>query len=741
MHTLKVMPPKSVSRPADPAGPSNPIQIRALTGLRFVAALLVFVHHLDGHFGYSGYHLPLANTAVTFFFVLSGFILTIVYGEKLDQNRGQRISAILPYLKKRVARIWPLHVVCLLLCVATVRYLNTDIDKVVTNLFLVHAWFPNSLYVFSLNNVSWSISTELFFYAAFPLLVMRGFRGFLWRYAVLICVTIAGLVLLNYLFVIQWGDRNWLRLMVHANPLMRFWEFSTGVLAGYLFTRSKGVSGRGGVVDTLFEIVALGVIVGWWTIVFHYSLIAQVSTIPGVGESLSTWIWFSSAAPFCAFGVWIMARSRGLFARWLSGPVMVHLGEISFAFYMTHMLVIRVITVESDPTVITGPLAIAMTLGGALALSQLMYKLVELPGKESMLALLNGQPGEAAQRLWGGIRSGRPCHKTALAMVALVIVGAVVHFNSLAKYQQSRVGVIVQESRQMHQQVCFGEAATLNGCLVTVEDQEVVLELAWTAQEIRSKQRRTIRLLNRQGETLATDKIRWFLHLASSPSSAPATPTSSLVPHVTHERLAFDRARFPDLHKIFLSWEDGNGQRAALSKNGQRARLKQLELFCQDPADAYLDIFAQPPGKTRDLIEKMMTEGGSIPFGDHATLCGYECVRLPDGNLEINFVWRLEPGLTDRRVLNFLDRDGLIVGNYGDVTLFQFVRKMKGQASTLYLDRIVVGPEKYNDASVVTLGMWSPPSRSMVKIKKGDTIHAGQRLVVGKIDLPGQSGQ
>ena len=90
--------------------------IPSLTGLRFIAALMVFF----SHFQTPGLYQPLSLTqqsgyvGVTFFFVLSGFIIAINYLEKFEKNPIQNTYS---YLLARFAKIYPLylffHIVCL----------------------------------------------------------------------------------------------------------------------------------------------------------------------------------------------------------------------------------------------------------------------------------------------------------------------------------------------------------------------------------------------------------------------------------------------------------------------------------------------------------------------------------------------------------------------------------------------------------------------------------------------------
>jgi peptidoglycan/LPS O-acetylase OafA/YrhL len=76
--------------------PSRPIH--ALTGLRFAAALLVFLHHAAGPRYYEGF------SGVTFFYVLSGFILTYNYHRTFTSLRPGELWS---FYGSRLARIYP----------------------------------------------------------------------------------------------------------------------------------------------------------------------------------------------------------------------------------------------------------------------------------------------------------------------------------------------------------------------------------------------------------------------------------------------------------------------------------------------------------------------------------------------------------------------------------------------------------------------------------------------------------
>ncbi|MEI8341699.1 MAG: acyltransferase, partial [Verrucomicrobiota bacterium] len=151
-----------------------PGKFSALTSLRFVAAAMVVVTHSSGHFGipqHFSYPFVLGQ-AVAFFFVLSGFILAYVYPSLERKDIG-------PFLRARVARIWPAHLFCFVLfCFIISPFsafsnLNSLLGVTGANLFLVHSWIPWPKVNGAFNAPTWSISAEWFFYLCFPFLIHR----------------------------------------------------------------------------------------------------------------------------------------------------------------------------------------------------------------------------------------------------------------------------------------------------------------------------------------------------------------------------------------------------------------------------------------------------------------------------------------------------------------------------------------------------------------------------------------
>lgn len=118
-----------------------------LTGLRFVAAAMIVLWHISGQFGLPPVILggwPL-TAGVSFFFILSGFILTHAHSKMA--GGGKPYS----FYVSRIARIWPAHVACFLLLFVLVRNVpetgtSGSIWAALANIFIVQAWAPETAF-------------------------------------------------------------------------------------------------------------------------------------------------------------------------------------------------------------------------------------------------------------------------------------------------------------------------------------------------------------------------------------------------------------------------------------------------------------------------------------------------------------------------------------------------------------------------------------------------------------------
>ncbi|KAA6341559.1 hypothetical protein EZS27_010629 [termite gut metagenome] len=140
--------------------------IKSLTSLRFIFAIMIFMHHYSRGEG-TGAIFPEGFLGVTFFFILSGFVLSYSYWGKLSERKIH----FWDFLKRRVIKLYPLHLLCLFVALVFSRF-SLPIKTIIPNMLLLQSWIPIQGYYFSGNAVSWCLSNEIFFYFIFPMLVV-----------------------------------------------------------------------------------------------------------------------------------------------------------------------------------------------------------------------------------------------------------------------------------------------------------------------------------------------------------------------------------------------------------------------------------------------------------------------------------------------------------------------------------------------------------------------------------------
>jgi peptidoglycan/LPS O-acetylase OafA/YrhL len=315
--------------------PAAPVErIGPLTTLRFVAALLVVMYHTlpRGQGGERFEQLgtkfvDLGFTAVGLFFVLSGFILSTVY-PKLDGRDG-----IIRFAVARVARIVPVYAATLLMDLP--RLLAWRIAKsglvigtliaggqFISQLLMLQAWFPP---LGGLNFPSWSVATEAFFYAMFPLLLpyMMRSRGLGTSIALLVGFWLLGFAVALGPMLLFEPAPPWIDAMISHNPIGRLPEFASGIVLANigLLLKTKYARATGGV---RFLALILG-LMGYFSVGLLQEML-PTSTLQN-----------AALVPFYGLVILGMATREGIISRLISHPLLLLLGEASYALYLLHI--------------------------------------------------------------------------------------------------------------------------------------------------------------------------------------------------------------------------------------------------------------------------------------------------------------------------------------------------------------------------------------------------------------------
>lgn len=373
-----------------------PPRLDALTPLRFVAAALIVIGHAAPLFGWvpGAPFLFAANAGVSLFFVLSGYVLGYNY-PALDDR-----AAVGRFLALRFARIWPLHAAVLLatiLLFPTSRILHVGIDPwlaALASFALLQSWIPIAGYSGAYNGPAWTLSVDVFFYAAFPLL-LAPVRLAPWRsLALAFAVSLAPPLLANAIggprADLPLDQVNWYTLD-HFFPPARLVEFVLGMVAARAYSACRPRLPAGIVAATALEAAALAL-----TAISLAGLPKVPRAAIAVGPGVADWLAQIAAAPAFALLFIALSPGRGAVSRILSTRGAVHLGDLSYATYLVHA------PLASTPVWLPlvaaiGAIPAALAFAAALlALAHLAWRGVELPARRAIVGAYDRRARRAA---------------------------------------------------------------------------------------------------------------------------------------------------------------------------------------------------------------------------------------------------------------------------------------------------------------------------------------------------------
>lgn len=351
----------------------------SLTILRGPAALFVFIYHIVHNTDWipSKQIFSVGYIGVSLFFVLSGFVLTWSY----NYQQGKK-----DYYRRRLSRIYPLHLFFLMLAVVLpVTAGDRDILKFLTNILLIQSWIPSWDYIFSFNSVSWSLACEVFFYAMLPFLLphlnkMQGYRSLLLLGIAIVVIAGCGSVVAS--------RSNYLDVVIYVNPFFRSAEFLLGILTAFLVKRVVE-SERSGFIHWRREILYVFQYISLLAIFLAVYFVAQA----GIGQTISGYL----LAPVFAIFILVSAlkdiklslyqEHTGALRQGIR-KVLVYLGEVSFAFYLAHELII--LNLEEylgtqGEKILGGGISFIVCLLTSLLISIAAHHLVEKPARKKLL--------------------------------------------------------------------------------------------------------------------------------------------------------------------------------------------------------------------------------------------------------------------------------------------------------------------------------------------------------------------
>lgn len=428
---------------------SATIPIPALTGIRFIAAASIVIGHFCGAMSVEvgGLHVALGNLTIVgmpLFFVLSGFVIHLNYGRLFATH--DLWTASTRFVVARVARLMPLFLVLLLAYLYADSVMSRMWHDAAYQRMLVplltgtFSWLPyrldTHLLIQSFFGVSWSVSTELFFYLLYPVLGIA-----IWKVRRIRTVVALNVLLwigaLGILWMLcahrealeAWGAasiqsvpepkndfaNSFYRWFCYVSPYVRILEFTAGVLAAQAYVVFDGVRVSRRAAESLTTGTVLLIVLMFLVMLFAFD--PRFSAGPWREFVIFLHMNFYFAIPIAVllFGVARFETRVGLL---LASAPLVFLGEISYSLYLTHSLVDRwFATAPVDASTLQIVLGLLVKCVLVVALSLGTYRVIEVPGRRFLRGALGAATG-------GRARSAAFTLLTLLIIVVALVLGA-----------------------------------------------------------------------------------------------------------------------------------------------------------------------------------------------------------------------------------------------------------------------------------------------------------------------------
>ena len=361
--------------------PAPRAEVRALTGLRGVAALMVAVYHIDPElraYGAFGRAIGRGYLWVDLFFVLSGFVLALNYGARFQS--GWSAGSWRDFLLRRVARIYPLYAVLLFGALAYMAmgwgesfampllpypHLAHPLAIKAANVVMIQSWGVGP----SIDGTAWSLSAEWAAYVLFPLLTGLALFSRGRTALVLAALAATGIVATALLTGVDHEAHSGALDAYDGGTIEPVLRCLSGFVLGLLMFR-----------------LAQGGRVGAW--LARDVVLAALLALTALGFAFAPDdLWIYPLFPALVLGLY---GNRGTVGRLLGCGAIYWLGLVSYSIYLVHPYLVLPKRDLSDllaGVVGNTPadvLASAITFAAVLALSGASYHLIEEPGRRAL---------------------------------------------------------------------------------------------------------------------------------------------------------------------------------------------------------------------------------------------------------------------------------------------------------------------------------------------------------------------
>lgn len=338
-----------------------------LTTTRFLAALSVVFYHGWRELGILSLFPMLTSgpTAVSYFFVLSGFVITLAY------YRPDTRFDFRNYFVARFSRIYPVYILAFVLtCLYYLEIMSkVKSGKILANIFLYQAWIPR--YGQSFNIVAWSLSVEVFFYIVFPFLAIfiKRFtaKQLLW---ISLVFWVVSQITHSILYTIFMPEQSiWLNYF----PPFHLNAFFLGMAGGVWYLSNAAHQNIKQSANRVLLITSLG---------FVLLMISLREYMPAVTHYFSLDIGL--LAPFFLVIILALAFDTTNLAQRLKHPWLVLLGDSSYALFILHIPFLWLFTslLRMIGVTITDSAKFSIHFLVSIFLSILVFKYIERPARD-----------------------------------------------------------------------------------------------------------------------------------------------------------------------------------------------------------------------------------------------------------------------------------------------------------------------------------------------------------------------
>ena len=282
--------------------------IRSLQSLRGVAAIMIVALHFGFH---SGMVESFGDCAVAIFMMLSGFVLSLGYHDRVAGGYGIPFRN---FMLKRIIRIVPLYLLGLFYSLALCHF-HISPSKFIADVLMLQSWIPSPDYYFSGNAPTWFVSDLMLCYLLFiPTITLLNRRPGLFA-------GLFSLYIIAYILCVAFIPDALVHPVVYIFPPMQFPVFVVGMVLAKVYSEWR-VKLSGFRADLVLVFIIALIVCQMW---FYPSVSPRLS--------LSVYWWFGVAGLIVSLSL----CHKCMMIKLLSTLPLVTLGNMSYALYIFHI--------------------------------------------------------------------------------------------------------------------------------------------------------------------------------------------------------------------------------------------------------------------------------------------------------------------------------------------------------------------------------------------------------------------